>query len=219
MSKPIVPQEDKRAPVLQGQEKAKQVRAAYTARASADFYGAVGWIAGLLLTALVSLPIIWLLYNNASSASRSDVLLYGVAAAWWLNPLSLGGLGYVMSNARAWRWWAILGVLVWAFVNALISAAIVSNVARVMIINGFIALGYLILGLLFLYVQLRVFIWAAAGKPARFFFGILGWSALNGLVYWAIVSPEVLNLVIVILVHGSLACRDDPPRRPKTDYL
>jgi len=199
MSNQIVPQQDDKAPILQGQEKAKQAREAYSARASADFYGAVGWIAGLLLTLFVSIPIIWLLYQNASSTSRADVLAYGIAIAWWLNPLALGGLGYVLSNARAWRWWTILGLFVWGFVNVLVSAAVVSEIARIMIINGFIILGYIILGLLFLYVQLRVFIWAASGKPGRFFFGILGWAALNGLVYWAIISPEVLNVIVVIL--------------------
>jgi cell division protease FtsH len=55
------------------------------------------------------------------------------------------------------------------------------------------------MGLLFIYVQLRVFLWAAAGKPARFFFGLLGWAALNGIVYWAIISPEVLNAVLIFL--------------------
>jgi len=31
----------------------------YTAKASSDFYGGIGWIAGLLLTMLVSIPL-WL---------------------------------------------------------------------------------------------------------------------------------------------------------------
>ncbi|HET8564307.1 MAG TPA: AAA family ATPase, partial [Candidatus Binatia bacterium] len=71
--------------------------------------------------------------------------------------------------------------------------------ARITIINGLILLAYILLGLLFLYIQLRVFIWAASGKPIRFFFGILGWAALNGLIYWAIVSPEILNIILVVL--------------------
>ncbi len=48
-------------------------------------------------------------------------------------------------------------------------------------------------GLLFLYIQLRVFIWAASGKPLRFFFGTLGWATFNGLIYWAIVSCRGLE--------------------------
>ena len=73
-----------------------------------------------------------------------------------------------------------------------------------MVVNGLIIIGYMLLALLFLYIQLRVFIWAASGKPARFFFGILGWAAFNGLIYWAIISPEVLNIILVVL---SFACR------------
>jgi len=198
MSNQIVTQGDNK-PALHGEDKAKQARAAYSARASSDFYGAVGWLAGLLLTLFVSIPVIWLLYNGVSRSARADVLAIGVAIAWWLNPLSLGGLGYVFSNVRVWRWWSTLGFVVWAGVNFLVSAAILSTNARIMIINGFIVLGYILLALLFLYIQLRVFIWAASGKPARFFFGILGWTALNGLVYWAIVSPEVLNIILVVL--------------------
>jgi cell division protease FtsH len=44
-----------------------------------------------------------------------------------------------------------------------------------------------------------VFLWAASGKPTRFFFGLIGWAALNALVYWAMISPEVLNIILVVL--------------------
>jgi len=174
------------------------------ARASTDFYGAVGWIVGLLITLLISLPVIWFVTANASRADRESVLALGIAIAWWLNPLSLGALGYVFSNVRAWRLWTVLGLLVWAVVNLLVSMSIVSTNARIMTVNGLIIVGYILLGLLFLYIQLRVFIWAAAGKPARFFFGTLAWAAFNGLIFWAIISPEVLNIVLVVL---SLAFR------------
>jgi len=174
------------------------------ARASTDFYGAVGWIVGLLITLLISLPVIWFVTANASRADRGSVLALGIAIAWWLNPLSLGALGYVFSNVRAWRLWTVLGLLVWAVVNLLVSMSIVSTNARIMTVNGLIIVGYILLGLLFLYIQLRVFIWAAAGKPARFFFGTLAWAAFNGLIFWAIISPEVLNIVLVVL---SLAFR------------
>ncbi|MCK7505788.1 MAG: hypothetical protein MZV70_18020 [Desulfobacterales bacterium] len=49
---------------MRGAEKAKQARAAQTAKASSDFYGAVGWVAGLLLTLVVSAPVIWLLVQK-----------------------------------------------------------------------------------------------------------------------------------------------------------
>jgi cell division protease FtsH len=185
-------------------EGSKKARMTSMARASTDLYGVIGWLVGLVLTLFVSLPIIWFVTTNAPRANRADLLVLGIAIAWWLNPLSLGALGYVLSNVRAWRFWTILGLLVWALVNVLVSTSIVSTNGRIMVVNGLIVVGYILLGLLFLYIQLRVFIWAASGKPARFFFGILAWGAFNGLIYWAIVSPEVLNIVLVVL---SLAFR------------
>ncbi|HVF25902.1 MAG TPA: AAA family ATPase [Anaerolineales bacterium] len=183
-----------------GAEQAKKARATYTARASSDFYGAVGWIVGLFLTLFVAIPTIWFLMNGAATRSaREEILIYGIAAAWWFNPLSLGALGYIFSNMRAWRYWTIPAMLIWAGINYLVSASVVSETARIMTINGLIITGYVLLGLLFLYIQLRVFVWAAAGKPARFFFGTLAWAAFNGLIYWAIISPEVLNIVLVVL--------------------
>ena len=97
-----------------GAEQAKKARATYTARASSDFYGGIGWIVGLFLTLFVSAPVIWFLMNGATSRSaREQVLFYGIAVAWWLNPLSLGALGYIFSNMRSWRFWTILALLMW----------------------------------------------------------------------------------------------------------
>jgi cell division protease FtsH len=177
----------------------KKARLSSAARAATDFYGAIGWLIGLFITLFISAPVIWFLTINASRSARESVLALGIAIAWWLNPLSLGALGYVLSSIRAWRLWTIAGLLAWAVVNLLVSASIVSTRARIMTVNGLIIIGYLLLALLFLYIQLRVFIWAASGKPFRFFFGILAWAALNGLVYWAIISPEVLNIILVTL--------------------
>ena len=185
-------------------DEAKKARAAYSSRASSDFYSALGWIVGLFATLVVSIPVILYLLNTAPRSSRDEILAWGIAVAWWLNPLSLGALGYVLSNMRVWRGWTALATFLWLGINLLISMAILSEDARIVIINGLILLGYILLGLFILYIQLRVFIWAASGKPARFFFGILGWAAFNGLVYWAIVSPEVMNIVLVVL---SLAFR------------
>jgi cell division protease FtsH len=189
---------------IRNDDGSKKTRMAAMGGASTDFYGVIGWLVGLVLTLFVSLPLIWFLTNNASRSNREATLALGIAIAWWLNPLSLGALGYVLSNVRAWRLWTILGLLVWALVNALVSISIVSTNGRIIVVNGLIVLGYILLGLLFLYIQLRVFMWAAGGKPARFFFGILAWGAFNGLIYWAIISPEVLNIVLVVL---SLAFR------------
>ena len=184
---------------IRNDEGSKKARLTSMARASTDFYGAVGWFVGLILTLFVSLPIIWFVTQNASRSNRAEVLALGIAIAWWLNPLSLGALGYVLSNLRAWRLWTIMGLIVWAVVNSLVSAAILSTNARIMIFNGLIILGYVLLALFFLYLHLRVFLWAASGKPTRFFFGLLGWAALNGLIYWAILSPEVMNIILVVL--------------------
>src|SRR5690242_5401015 len=183
---------------LRNEEEAKKARNAYSARASSDFYGAIGWLAGLFATLVISIPVIIFLYNNASTRSaRATILTYGVAIAWWLNPLSLGALGYIVSNVRAWRVWTLLALFLWGVINLLISLSIMSDSARIVIFNGLIILGYILFGLFVLYIQLRVFIWAASGKPVRFFFGILGWAAFNGLIYWAIVNPEVLNIILV----------------------
>ena len=189
---------------LRNDNEAKKARMAAMARASTDLYGTIGWTIGLLITLFVSAPVIWFLTTNASRSSRESVLALGIAIAWWFNPLSLGALGYVLSNIRAWRLWTVMGLIIWTVINTLVTAAIISTNARIMIINGLIILGYVLLALFFLYIQLRVFLWAASGKPARFFFGILAWAAFNGLIYWAIVSPEVLNIVLVVL---SLAFR------------
>ena len=184
---------------IRNDEGSKKARMTSMARASTDFYGTIGWFVGLILTLFVSLPIIWFVTQNASRSNRTEVLALGIAIAWWLNPLSLGALGYVLSNLRAWRLWTIMGLIVWAVVNSLVSAAILSTNARIMIFNGLIILGYVLLALFFLYLHLRVFLWAASGKPTRFFFGLLGWAALNGLIYWAIISPEVMNIILVVL--------------------
>lgn len=164
-----------------------------------DFYGGLGWIIGLLITLFVSTPIIWVLYNNASRSTRGDILNFGIAAAWWLNPLSVGALFYIFSNLRNWRFWTVLGLLVWALVNTAVSASIASEEARAWVVSGLLIIFYILIGLFFLYIQLRVFVWAASGNASRLFFGILGWSALNGLVVWALISPEVLNAVLVVL--------------------
>lgn len=184
---------------LLSEDEAKKARTAYSVRASTDFWGALGWMAGLFISLAISLPVILYLVNNASRSTRDDILAIGIAIAWWFNPLALGALGYVLSNIRAWRGWTVLGLLIWGVINLLISMAILSEDARITIYNGLVVLGWILLGLFFLYIQLRVFIWAASGKPTRFFFGIMGWTALNGLIYWAIINPEVLNIILVAL--------------------
>ncbi len=188
--------------LIKGREQKTPSQAAHAlqnGRAQSDFYGGVGWVIGLLLTLFVSVPLILYMLNNAPRSRADEILLYGVAAAWWLNPLSIGGLGYILSNLRNWKWWVIAGLAVWFVVNSLVSLAIANETARSYTLGGLLILAYVLLGLLFIYVQLRVFVWAASGKPARFFFGILGWATLNGLVYWAVVNPEVLNVILVLL--------------------
>jgi len=184
---------------LRSDDEAKKARTTYSVTSSTDFWGALGWMIGLFITLVISIPVIIYLVNNASRSTRDDVLAIGVAIAWWFNPLAVGALGYVLSNIRAWRGWTVLGLLIWGVINLLISLAIVSDDARIQIYNGLVVVGWILLGLLFLYIQLRVFIWAASGKPARFFFGILGWTAFNGLIYWALINPEVLNIILVAL--------------------
>jgi len=200
MSGEMTPQGSKsNLPNLYSGNGTKKAQAAATSTASSDFLGAVGWIVGLLITLFIATPVIWILYSTAIPRVQENVLLIGIAVAWWLNPLSLGALGYIASNIRSWKWRTIFALLLWVVVNFLVSAAIVSPNARILIYNGFVIVGYILFALLILYVQLRVFIWAAAGKPGRFFFGIMAWAAFNGLIYWAIISPEVLNIILNLL--------------------
>jgi len=186
------------APVQSG-DKARRTRESYKAGAASDFYGGIGWMIGLLITLFISTPILFYLSGNASRSTREQILLVGLAIAWWFNPLALGALGYIFSNARAWRFWTILALVVWAVINALVSLSIVSAPIRANVVSGLLILLYVLVGLWILYIQLRVFLWAAGGKAGRFFFGILGWAAINGLIYWAIISPEVLNIILNIL--------------------
>ena len=184
---------------LKSDDKAKRTRDSYKARASSDFYGGIGWMIGLFITLFVSTPVLLYLAANASRSTREQILLVGIAIAWWFNPLSLGALGYIFSNARAWRFWTVLALVVWAVVNTLVSLSIASDPIRAQVVSGLLILLYILVGLWILYIQLRVFLWAAGGKAGRFFFGILGWAAINGLIYWAIVNPEVLNIILNVL--------------------
>ena len=167
--------------------------------------------------------------------------MLGIAVAWWLNPLSLGSLGYVLSNVRAWRFWTIMGLFVWATVNLMVSLSIVSRPARINIINGLLLVGYILLGLLFLYIQLRVFIWAASGKPFRFFFGnhglggiqrsdLLGDHQPRSIEYHSrhdgIRAAYTLRHLLRrnpvrgnLLVHGPIARGSHPSGRPEAGYL
>ena len=181
-------------PGIPGRSRSKVVT-----KPATDFYGGIGWVIGLLLTLFVSAPVIWFLTQNASRADRAEILAYGLAAAWWLNPLSLGGLFYIFSNIRVWRFWTLPALLVWLLINAMVSASVASEVALDWVLNALSIGGLILLGLLFLYIQLRVFVWAASGNAGRFFFGIIGWALLNGLVVWALINPDVLNIVLVAL--------------------
>ncbi|MFM8427335.1 MAG: AAA family ATPase, partial [Chloroflexota bacterium] len=181
-------------PGIPGKSRSKVVT-----KPATDFYGGIGWVIGLLLTLFVSAPVIWFLTQNASRADRAELLAYGLAAAWWLNPLSLGGLFYIFSNIRVWRFWTLPALLVWLLINAMVSASVASEVALDWVLNALSIGGLILLGLLFLYIQLRVFVWAASGNAGRFFFGIIGWALLNGLVVWALINPDVLNIVLVAL--------------------
>src|ERR1043166_3085736 len=174
--------------MLGSSDQAKRKRDAYNATNSSDFYGGVGWVIGFLITLFAAVPILWFFATNASASTRGQILAIGIAIAWWFNPLSLGALGYIASNVRVWRFWTAFALALWALVNVLVSVSIASDTARASVLSGLLILFYVLLGLFILYIQLRVFLWAASGKPARFFFGLLGWAAVNGLIYWTIIS-------------------------------
>ncbi|HNK63648.1 MAG TPA: AAA family ATPase [Anaerolineales bacterium] len=182
-------------PLLPGNSKRSKV----VNKPATDFYSGLGWLIGLLFTLFISAPAIWFLTNSATRSAQDETLLIGLAVAWWLNPLSLGGLFYVLSNIRVWRFWTLLGLFVWGIVNVMVSVSIASADARAWVLSALSVVGLILLGLFFIYIQLRVFVWAASGNAGRFFFGILGWSLLNGLVVWALINPDVLNIVLVAM--------------------
>lgn len=195
----IVPQGQKNDPAKSKEEKARKYREPFKARSSSDVYGAIGWLVGFFITLFISTPLIWVLTENASRSVYENTLLGGIAIAWWFNPLSLGALGYIFSNLRTWRFRIMGAIFIWFLANTLISASIYNDTARIIILNGFIILGYLIFGLWFLYIQLRVFMWAAAGRAGLFFFRILGWATLNGIAYLTLVDPAVRATVFNVL--------------------
>ena len=45
-------------------------------------YGVLGWLGGLLITIFISLPLLYILANNAPRSSRDEVLAIGLAIAW-----------------------------------------------------------------------------------------------------------------------------------------
>jgi cell division protease FtsH len=174
-------------------------RSRVVAKPATDFYGGIGWLIGLLITLFISAPAIWFLTMNAPRSQQDTTLAMGLAIAWWFNPLSLGGLFYIFSNIRLWRFWTILAVCIWAVINVMVSISFASEGGRAVVLN-IISIGLLILfGLFFLYIQLRVFIWAASGGAGKFFFGILSWALLNGLVVWAALDQDVLNIILITL--------------------
>lgn len=194
----LMPQGQNNDLVKSREENARKNREAFKARSSSDVYGAVGWLTGFFITLFVSTPLIWILTENASRSVYEKTLLGGIAIAWWFNPLSLGALGYIFSNLRAWRFRTLGAIFIWFLANILISASIYDDTARIMILNGFIILGYLLFGLWFLYIQLRVFMWAAAGRAGLFFIRILGWGALNAIAYLTLVDPAVRATVFSV---------------------
>src|SRR5215510_15493683 len=147
----------------QNEDKAKRTRESYKAGASSDFYGGIGWMIGLLITLFASTPILLYIAANASRSTRDQILAVGIAIAWWFNPLALGALGYIFSNVRLWRFWTVFAILVWAVVNALSSLSIASEPIRGRVVVGLVIFFYVLFGLWILYIQLRVFLWAAGG--------------------------------------------------------
>ncbi len=75
---------------ITGGDQARKTREAYNAKASSDFYGAVGGMIGFLITLFATGPILFYLARNASLETRGAILAIGFAIAWWFNPLSLG---------------------------------------------------------------------------------------------------------------------------------
>jgi cell division protease FtsH len=181
-------------------ERAKRNRETYKARSSAYIYAGVAWVIGLLLTLIAAGVLAYVLANvDVSRAGRDQITAYGLAIIWWLNPLSLGALGYIFGNLRAWRFWAIPVLLLWAFVNVLISFSFASDSARSVVADGLVTFLVIVAGLYVLYLELRYFLWVSNGKPTRFIFGMVGWAALHGAIYWAVLDPDFRQFLFAAL--------------------
>src|SRR5260221_427647 len=89
---------------ITGGEQARKTREAYNAKASSDFYGAVGWMIGFLIMLFATGPILFYLARNASLETRGAILAIGFAIAWWFNPLSFGALGFAVMQFVAIFW-------------------------------------------------------------------------------------------------------------------
>src|SRR5688572_33448609 len=84
-----------------GAEQAKKARATYTARASSDFYGGIGWAGWLVLLAFVSAPVILFFLNGGSFRSSREYVLYsGIGVWWWLQSFLVGVLGSIFWHIR-----------------------------------------------------------------------------------------------------------------------
>ena len=66
---------------IRATDRAQRTREAYNAKASSDFYGAVGWLVGFLITLFASAPILLYLAANASRSTRDQILAFGIAVA------------------------------------------------------------------------------------------------------------------------------------------
>jgi len=182
------------------EERAKRNRETYKARSSAYIYAGVGWVIGLVLTLIAAGILAYVRANiDVSRAGQATVLAYGLAIIWWLNPLSLGALGYIIGNWRAWRFWTIPVLFLWAFFNALISFSFASEAARGVVADGVITVLAILLGLWLLYLELRYFLWVTGGKPSRFVFGMLGWVIFHGAIYWAVLDPSFRQFLFTAL--------------------
>ena len=182
------------------EERAKRNRETYKARSSAYIFAGVGWVVGLVLTLIAAGALAYVLASvDVSRTGRIQITNVGLAIIWWLNPLSLGALGYIIGNWRAWRFWTIPALILWGFVNVLISFSFASTSARGVVADGLVTFLVIVAGLYALYLELRYFLWVTNGKPTRFVFGMVGWVVFHGIVYWAILDPTFRQFVFTAL--------------------
>ncbi|HLF26490.1 MAG TPA: AAA family ATPase [Anaerolineae bacterium] len=158
-----------------------------------------GWVIGLIIMAGAIAAIAFVVPGLIPSIQQpvTDVL---VAVAWWLGPISLGMLGYLLTASQRRPLRLIGSLALWAlFISPIYIAYLQQDILDV--IPGIMGavLSVLVVAAI-VAVEFMLFNWAASQHDSRrFITRILLVAGLNGLALWAYLDSEVLNVILIAL--------------------